>query len=300
LPEDDSRIEEEFMAVERILVPLDGSLTAEKVLPHVRRLLRREDSELILVRAVVPPPVEHAALMVEAAQKAAEEYLEGIRARFEKAGVDAEVVVRLGSPGSVILDVARERKATLVAIATHGSSGVKRLLLGSVAEDLVRHSPVPILAVRPFFEYSLAAKDGGEFDPVGTILFPVDEVALAAIAIAPVSRLAEMFESRVTLVKVLPSKGGKPASEGAEEAARKDLGSVAKRIGKRGVETRVEVLRGSAVEGILGAATGADLIVMPTHGRSGLKRLFLGSVTEEVLRAARVPVLIVRPVKARS
>jgi nucleotide-binding universal stress UspA family protein len=287
------------MTIERILVPLDGSQTAEKVLPHVRRLLRREDSELVFVRAVVPPPVEHAALMVEAAEKAAEEYLAGLRERFEKAGVDVRTVVRVGAPGSVILEAAKSEKATLIAIATHGSSGVKRLLLGSVAEELVRHSPVPVLAVRPFFSYELTTKDGGEFDPVRTLLLPVDEAALAAIAIEPVSRLAEMFESRVTLVKVLPPKGGKPASEGAEKAARKDLASVAKRIGRRGVETRVEILRGSAVEGILGAATGADLIVMPTHGRSGLKRLFLGSVTEEVLRGARVPVLIVRPVKAK-
>lgn len=287
------------MMVDRILVPLDGSMTAEAVLPQVRRLLKRNDSELILVRAVVPPPVENAALMIEAVQIAAEEYIAGLKQKLEAAGVRVKTQVRLGGPSTVILKVAAELKATMIALATHGSTGLKRLLLGSVAEELIRLSPLPILAVRPFYSYELSTKGGAEFEPLRNILLPVDEAALGALAIEPVAKLAELFESRVVLLKVLQPKGRKPVTEAATEAARKELTALSKRIEKRGVETGVVVGQGDAIEEILKSVRfhEIDLIAMPTHGRRGLKRLLLGSVTEQVLREARVPMLILRPAK---
>src|SRR6185295_3906593 len=108
--------------LERIVVALDGSLTAEAVLPHVRRILHRQDSEIILVRAVVPPPVENAILIVDASLGAARAYVSGIQERLEREGVRVSSEVRPGSAIGVILDVVDDRKATMVAMATHGAS----------------------------------------------------------------------------------------------------------------------------------------------------------------------------------
>src|SRR5262245_56381303 len=141
--------------IERIVVPLDGSLTAEAILPQVRRVLYRNDSEVILVRAVEPPFVDDAITMAETQLAASREYVLGQQERLERAGVRVSHVVRLGSPPGVILDVVKERSATMVAMATHGSSGLQRFLFGSTAEAVIRKCPVPVLLVRPFWSYDL-------------------------------------------------------------------------------------------------------------------------------------------------
>src|SRR6185295_17616716 len=110
--------------LERIIVALDGSLTAEAVLPHVRRILHRQDAEIILVRAVVPAPVENTILIADAAMGAARSYLTGVQERLEREGVRVSSEVRTGSAVGVILDVVEDRKATMIAMATHGATGL--------------------------------------------------------------------------------------------------------------------------------------------------------------------------------
>ena len=108
---------------EKILVPLDGSETAEAILPHVRRLLRRHDSEVILLRVAHPPIAEEQVTVIEASLAAAREYVVGIKDRFEQQGVRATAEARVGPPAGTILEVAEERDVSLIAIATHGGSG---------------------------------------------------------------------------------------------------------------------------------------------------------------------------------
>jgi len=277
--------------IERIVVPLDGSLTAEAILPQVRRLLYRNDSEVILVRAVNPPMAENAIRVAEAELAAAREYVLGQMDRLEKAGVRAKYVVRIGSPVGVILDVAEEHRATMIALATHGSTGLKRLLLGSVAEGLVRKSPVPVFLVRPFWSYELLAPVRPEKAPVRNVLLAVDGSDLALEALPGVMEFAELFEARVVLLRVLEEKDPETAVE-----AEKQLKAIAKTIEKKGIETISLVERGEPVEQILKAIRfhEIDLLAMATHGRSGLTRAVTGSVTEEVLRRATVPLLIAR------
>ena len=102
--------------IERIVVPLDGSLTAEAVLPQVRRILHRNDSELLLVRAVVPAPAENAILIADAASQAAREYVHGVQTRLDREGVRVRSEVRVGSTIGVILDVVEDWKATMIAM----------------------------------------------------------------------------------------------------------------------------------------------------------------------------------------
>lgn len=277
--------------IERIVVPLDGSLTAEAILPQVRRMLYRNDSEVILVRAVNPPMVENAITVAAAELGAAREYILGQQERFEKAGVRAKFVVRIGSPVGVILDAAQEHRATMIALATHGSTGLKRLLFGSVAEGLIRKSPIPVLLVRPFWSYDVVAPVRPEHEPVRTILLPVDGSDLSLEALPGVIELAELFEARIMLLRVLEAG---PSENRAE--AEKQLQAIAKTIEKKGVETVALIERGDPVEQILKTVRDheIDLVAMTTHGRSGLSRAVAGSVTEEVLRQATVPVVIAR------
>ncbi len=282
--------------IERIVVPLDGSLTAEAVLPQVRRLLYRNDSEVILVRAVVPPPVENSMMVAEAGLGAAREYLLGKKEALEGAGARVKAVVRVGSPLGVVLEVAEEEKATLIAIATHGATGLSRMIMGSVAEALLRKTPIPVLAVRPFWSYDLVPKGGTEFKPIRNILYTVDGSDLSAAALPGILELAELFESRIVLLRVLEPKKGKPASQQECEDAEAQLKRLAKTIEKKGVETLRVLEAGNPIEQILKAvkANDIDLLALTTHGRGGISRAILGSVTEEVLRQASVPVLVTR------
>ena len=289
--------------IEKILVPLDGSMNAERVLPHVRRILYRNDSEVILVRAAVPAMIEDSGIVNEAALGAAREYLAGAADRLSRQGVRVQYVVRLGSAAGVILDVAVGKKATLIAMATHGETGLKRALFGSVAEAVIRKTPVPVLAVRPFWSYDVLPRktDNPEVRPIRNVLLPVDGSPLAEAIVEPITEFAGLFDSRVVLLRVIepvrPKKGTLPIAD--KPLAKKALQPFAKEIEKRGVETLTLVEKGDPTDEILKATRlhDIDLIAMTTHGRSGLSRLVTGSVTESVLREATVPVLIVRSLK---
>jgi nucleotide-binding universal stress UspA family protein len=275
--------------IERIVVPLDGSLTAEAILPQVRRVLYRSDSELILVRAVVPPAVEHGITLADAEVGAAREYILGQLERLEKAGVRAKHVVRIGPPIGVILEVAEEQKATMIAMATHGASGVKRFIFGSVAEGVLRKSPVPVLLVRPFWSYEMVSPVRPEQASIRNLLLPVDGTDRWLSALSGVIEFADLFETRIVLLRVLEENEEKTEAE-------HQLRAIAKTIEKKGVETLSLVEKGDPAERILKAVRfhEIDLIAMTTHGRSGLSRVMGGSVTEKVLRRATVPLLISR------
>ena len=280
---------EDTAMIERIVVPLDGSLTGEAILSQVRRVLYRNDSEVILVRAVELPFVENAITVAEAELSAAREYVLGQQERLEKAGVRVSHVVRLGSPAGVILEIAKERNATMVAMATHGASGLQRFLFGSTAEAVIRRSPVPVLLVRPFWSYDLVPPVEAARRPIRNLLLPVDGSDRSLEALPGVIEFAALFETRVVLLRVLEK-------EETEEEARQQLQAIAQTLEKKGVETMILVEKGNPVEGILKTVRfrEIDLIAMATHGRTGAFRAAAGSVTEEVLRKATVPMLVTR------
>src|SRR5262245_4739149 len=145
--------------LDRIVIPLDGSATAESVLPQVRRLLADGD-EVILVRAEPPVPSDAAAFTLPAELEAATEYLAGVQERLRGQGVRARVVARAGEAADVVLETVRASRAGLIAMATHGRSGIARILLGSTAERILREAPVPVFLVRPYSSYELLPEGG--------------------------------------------------------------------------------------------------------------------------------------------
>ena len=139
----------------RAVVPLDGSAVAETILPFVLAIAGPLDLEVVLLRVVQPlPPVviegsRHVvADAMETRSVDAEEYLAALAVELRHKGVRVERLVRSGAPTDEILAGARETGADLIAMTTHGRSGLGRLLFGSVAEDVLRQSDIPVLLMR--------------------------------------------------------------------------------------------------------------------------------------------------------
>lgn len=284
--------------IERMLVPLDGSATAEGVLPQLRRLLRRSDSEVILVRTANPMPVEGYPAIFETALAAAREYLLGVQDRLSAEGVRVKHVVRLGAPADTILQIAREEKATMIALATHGHTGLARLFLGSVAERILRRSPIPVLVVRPFWSYEVQPGMRPEEAAVRNILVPLDGSDLSLKVLPRAMELAVVFGARVVLLHVLPPGIEKepiktPSDRDVAGAQLEEL-SAKLRAADISVLTLVDEGDPAHVIGDVVRYHDIDVVAMTTHGRSGLSRLVTGSVTETVIRQSRVPVLVVR------
>jgi len=289
--------------IERIVVPLDGSLTAEAILPQVRRVLYRSDSEIILVQAVEPPMVDNAIILPEQALAAAREYMLAKVDRLQREGVRVRCIVRFGTPAGVILDVVESEKATMVALATHGATGLKRLLFGSVAESIIRKSPVPVFLLRPFWSYDLAPAGASELRPVRNMLLPIDGSDLALQALPGIVEFARLFESRIILLRIFEGADRRAVVAPETTRAREELEELARAIEKKGVKAVRLLGTGDPVERILKTVSEQkiDMIAMATHGRSGLSRLKDGSITEQVLRRAEVPLLVTRvsqPAKA--
>ena len=318
-----------------ILVPLDGSLRAEYALPIAAQLARHTGGMLVLVRVVsfateywpaVPaptPPVIRSAIDGELQEASA--YLKRVASSAELAGIEAITTARHGVIDPVILAAATEYHADLIVMYSHGHTGVAHVLLGSVAEKVARHASVPVLVVREkagFPEMSSAAVA----QPL-RILVPLDGSAYANAALEPAAELLSSLAAPAQKVALHLVRVIEPATSLKEEAqvvlhsavsrARSYLshttdlirdGYVASTIAQQHIPVSWSVAldhdRASAIirvaengEDAEGAGVfgGCDLIAMATHGREGLQRWAMGSVTERVLHATKRPILIVRP-----
>ena len=268
----------------KILVALDGSAAAEAILPEVRRLLRRVDAEILLVRAENPLMVEALPVRFEEALAQARDYLSTRQRELEAQGVRARSLARIGAPADVLLDVAAEERVSLLALTTHGRSGLGRALQGSVAARLLRSSPVPVLVRR-----SLEAPPAPEPGPVRRLLVPLDGSDRALQALAAARELAGLFGAEIVLLHVL--EPGDPDRAAWDER----LGGLRDDLQKDGLSARALVAEGTPAEAILRTSDqeDADLLVLSTHGRSGVPRLLYGSVAEAVLRATPRPLVVV-------
>jgi nucleotide-binding universal stress UspA family protein len=139
----------------RALVPLDGSAVAETILPFILEIAGPLDMAVVLLRVVQPVPpmvIEGSRHVVTEAVEArridAEEYLAALAVELRQKGITVEARVRRGVPAAEILAAARETEADLIAMTTHGRSGLGRLLFGSVAEEVLRHSDIPVFLMR--------------------------------------------------------------------------------------------------------------------------------------------------------
>ncbi len=164
-------------AVRQIVVALDGSGLAEAALPEAERFARTMDASLLLVRAVVPPAMLYGAQfmpgglpVLDRLEADAKQYLERTAERIRKSGLKVGVAVTVGAPADVILNASREDGAGLIAMTTHGRSGLNRWILGSVADAVVRHGGVPVLVIRSW--PSLSEEETEAIPVVGDVVVP--------------------------------------------------------------------------------------------------------------------------------
>jgi len=257
------------MLLERVLIPLDGSPTAESVVPLLEPILRRSGSEVFLVRALpagVPP----------AAVGEAGEYLQGIADRFQSDGLCAHALVGRGSPPEVIENLAAGEEISLIAVP------VPQEGVGPVMERLLRGSAKHLLALRPPFPSGLSRKKRR------TILAPLDGSEASRRSLPLALELAAVLEARVTLMRVIEN-------DDEELEALSDLHDVAHRLADQGLSAEIWIERGEPVEKILEVARdeSAELVVLTTRGGSGGPDDRLGRVTSQVMNRSPVPVLAV-------
>ncbi|MBI3854411.1 MAG: universal stress protein [Planctomycetes bacterium] len=272
--------------IRKILVPTDGSPESEAVFAAIMPLVRAYAPEVAVLYVFEDPD---ASFMPPARVAKA---CGALRA----SNVNAYLELREGLPAEVILRTAREKEADLIAISTHGRGGVVRLIAGSVAEEVLRKTELPLLVTRPKttvheWKRIVVALDGSERS---------ESILPEAV------RLAEKLGATLDLLRVaIPVVAAGPGEAPIlvpPEDPMPYLKSVAQRLKEQGVEARPVALEGRAAESILRhlRAAGASLLCMTTHGRSGLARILLGSVAEEVVRKAPCPVLLQRSVPASA
>jgi nucleotide-binding universal stress UspA family protein len=303
---------------DKIVIPLDGSPRAELILSQVAKILRRKDSRIVLLRVVDIPEIsrfEHARRAtyetVRGAERAeAHRYVHELARRFEDGGIRVQARIAEGPAAGTILDVAKEEEATLIAMTTHGRTGLPRWFAGSVAEKVVRASPVPVLLVRSFRSTPLGdlqPATAGEL-PFRKLLVPTDGSPAAATAFGPAAAAAQLFDSDVVVLHVEPPVVIPGAGEMAipvmvpPPPADQDpmTEEPANRFRELGLAVKRCTAAGNPAEEILDRCRteDADLIVMSTHGRSGFSRWVLGSVAERVLRHSGVPLLLIQAEKS--
>jgi nucleotide-binding universal stress UspA family protein len=229
------------------------------------------------------------------------EYLQRVAKTFQGAG--AEWTVEGGVPEEAIITKAAENKGTLITIATHGRSGLKRWLLGSVAEKVLRRASNHAFLVRANQE----AKREGEAT-LNRLIVPLDGSELAEGVLPTVVELAKALKLRVVLLQAYSVKvilysyeDYLPDLNGIEADLKKEassyLDSKVEQLKSEGLADVVPIVsEGEAAEMIIELAKGSpnSLIAMCSHGRSGVKRWVLGSVAEKVVRHADNPVLVIR------
>ena len=298
--------------LERILVPLDRSQEAERVLPFVELLSRDLAQPLVLLTVIADPgdfsPAvdSHNAELAQLAEfrrQRAHEYLESLCERFASEGVTATAVVEAGPVAARIVATAHAQQAGLIAMATHGRVGPARMFLGSVADKVVRTAAVPVLLIRP--------REDGSAGPesVQHILLPLDGSELAETAIPYATFLARALKVPITAIRDMPMNWITPTDPSGmgwtvspeviqtiEDEAQQYLQAVVERLRGEGLVARARFGPFSSpaadIVGLAEEAPGA-LIVMTTHGRSGLERTLLGSATDRVIRSSAAPVLVV-------
>ncbi|GER90702.1 universal stress protein UspA [Dictyobacter vulcani] len=301
----------------RILLPLDGSYNAERVIPLALRLARMHAGTLILLRVVnlnlfSASQTSLAKELPAQAKFEAERYLVNLTKKAEFQGIQTEIQAPIGHEASTILEIVKRQQADIIILNSHGYTGLSRWNMGSVAEKVTRYAGVPVLLLR----HQSALPLGPHPDPTQPlrILVPLDGSNHAAAALEPAADLIYALSTSancaIHLVRVIHStdtlhvarlylqtittslKCGEIAPIVAQQqipvtwsiAVNKDAADAIIRVAENGEDAENS--------GVFGAC---DLIAISTHGITSHPLWTLGSTTERVRGGSRLPMLIIRP-----
>lgn len=296
----------------KIIIPLDRSPLAEQAISPALALGQANETTYVLLHIPSPVfiPAPDLSKMVPYAHHTGQDlpYLEGQeylnRIKYGHRNLEFHFINRMyeGDPASAIVDCAKTEHADLIVMTTHGRSGLSRWVYGSVTEKVLSNAPCPVLALR-------------HAHPFKHILITLDGSKLAEAALMPGLELAKQLDATVTLMMVAPEPqpvdmvvteelnsyetglGTVTATRNLAAEALAYLQTLERTYADMGVMVTTAVSEGDPANHILQFADEAsvDLIVMATHGHTGLRRWVYGSVTEKVLRHAQTNMFIVRP-----
>ena len=294
----------------QMLIPLDGSKTAEKVLPYARFVAGtlKLPVELLAVVDIVEMATHitaarasHLDTVIEDSVRNSEQYLRGVAGTFPGG---TKCTVEKGKAEQVIIETAAD-KGMIITMATHGRSGINRWLLGSIAEKVLRGTTNPLLLVR--------ATEEAKAETVASlksIVVPLDGSELAESVLPLVAELAKTLKLAVVLFRAYNIPSSAYAGDEGYYAINYDEMLTAMRdeavdylekktqaVKKMGIANVSSVAKeGFAADEIISLSRQSpdNLIAMSTHGRSGVKRWVLGSVTETIVRHSADPVLVIR------
>ncbi len=307
--------------IRNILVPLDGSSFGEQAMPWALTIARRSKAQVHLLHVHRSLEATYAELQVfdttlDQQLRAREQaYLDNaVRTAAAASGLSVVAANRDGEISTIICDHAAAAAADLIVMTAHARGPLGRFWLGSVADELLRAAPAPLLLVHP----EERAAEWKEDRPLRSILVPLDGSPLAEQILPTASNLARIMGASLTLLRVIrpvapmklpvgPHSLGDVAHHMTEridqlhqqlqKEAHEYLDAVRNRLLADGlsVVTQIAVEEQPGVAILHRAQEPIDMIALETHGRRGLARLLLGSVADKVIRGAHVPVLVQRP-----
>jgi nucleotide-binding universal stress UspA family protein len=279
-------------AFSRILVPTDFSEPSQAAIQVAGVMARQLGSTVYLAHAVAPMPASPEALLgyAEPLLDAAERDLEALSFSSGLKNVAVKRVVRNGYPVPELLEFIESERVGLVISGTHGRGGVKRLLLGSVAEELCRSAPCPVMTVGPHFLHGNLLTGG-----INHILYPMDLSDESRAALKSVHELAEEFGALVTFVHVLPIEAGSnPDARTLATPLKDEMRKAAAAAGIRDCEFEVEFGDPHDVILRLAKERSISLIALGVRSSFGLASHFPGNVAYKVMVGATCPVMMVR------
>jgi len=290
--------------IRTIVVPLDGSTTAEQALPIATLLALRSAAQLVVIRVHEPPrlAMAYANEWDREIREREDDYLVGIAARMR--GSTHGPVERMlldGHPADAISTFAAGRESPLIVMASHGRTGASRFWIGSVTDAVLRRSQIPVLMVRA---------SSGQIrhpDAIQRILVPLDGSAMAEQILPFAAEIASEVGAEVNLVQVVDPadvpRTAPPLAEDALAAVVRDADAGLKVVASNmtrehpglSVHVRIRVAE-SAASSIVDAASAhaCELVAMTSWSR-GLRRAILGSVADKVVRAGPPFILLIRP-----
>jgi nucleotide-binding universal stress UspA family protein len=290
-----------MLQLKEILVPLDGSVEAESVLPYLRDLAPRFGSHVHILGVGIGRKTRRINRLLE-------DYINRIANSLHANNIKTEPVICYGIAADKILDFTIEKDIDLIIMTTHGRSGITRWWMGSVAEKVISEATAPVLLVRSKRLSKTRAAEKLHFSH--KILAPLDGSDIGETALPYAETLAINSGASVSLLQVVSPPGTVEASllggpdwrkfiKAMHNAGENYLKSLAEKLNGNGIKSTYEVVTGDPADKIVEYAGDKKitLIAMSTHGRTGLARWVLGSVADKVLHDARVPILLVRSPK---
>ncbi|RJQ14722.1 MAG: universal stress protein [Nitrospiraceae bacterium] len=286
--------------LEKLLLSTDGSEFCEGAVREAIKLAKTCSSKLLAVSVIETNPEYEtiAPQLVEKAEKATRSHLEAVKDRAAKEGVDCEIIPRQGEePYKYVIEEAGKNKVDMIIMGRRGRTGLKRLMMGSETAKAIGHAPCNVLVVpraaKIEFNRIVVATDGSKYSEA---------------AVREAVGIAKRCGSTLIAVTVMPSEAASPfdivhtemMKETIVEKELKMAECIIKELKeaseKEGVAATGLIYSGKPFEAIINTAKEkmADLIVVGSHGRTGIDRLLMGSVTERVIGLSDCSVLVVK------